>query len=204
MHSIHTADRETVDLFKSTFPEYKGRNVEIIAFSGPKSLHSYWSGGYRDYWAIVELSTGCKVDLSEMVWAPFVRMDREYVLSGLVPGYALFQHSYSGTKQYAKVHVLPDNLCKYLPSSQSLSWEERVVLAASRSLKSSYAGIKEYRKHEAGAKTGILPAEYDNAKLSLIEKGMLNKAGAITNEGRNTIQWTELYALAQERKQSVN
>lgn len=85
-----------------------------------------------------------------------------------------------------------------IPPKPALAWAESVVLAATRSLKSSYAGIKNYRFYEAHERTGITETEWDSAKAVCIQKGLLNRAGAITDDGRNAIEWTRLESLKRE------
>lgn len=70
-----------------------------------------------------------------------------------------------------------------------------MVLAATRGLKSSYAGIKNYRFHAARESTGITEPEWNQAKDACMAKGLLNRAGAISDDGRNAIEWTQLESL---------
>ncbi len=97
------------------------------------------------------------------------------------------------------IYVNPENISKMLPPAEETPWEEKVVLSATRSLKSSYGGIKDYRFYEASRETGITKPEWDKAKESLINKGMLNKSGAITDKGRNVIGNVDLYQLRREK-----
>jgi len=82
-----------------------------------------------------------------------------------------------------------------LPQKPALTWAQSVVLAATRGLKSSYAGIPNYRRHAAQREVGITIEEWETAKAECISKGFLNRAGAITDDGRNVIEWTQLYTL---------
>ena len=68
------------------------------------------------------------------------------------------------------IYVRPENAVGMLPAPIELTWTEQVVLYACRSLKSSYAGISNYRLHEATRETGITGAEYELAKASLISR----------------------------------
>ena len=63
--------------------------------------------------------------------------------------------------------------------------DERTVLIATKSLKSSYGGVSNFRFHEANRSTGITLDRYNTAKSTLIGKKLLNAAGAVTIEGRN-------------------
>ena len=72
-----------------------------------------------------------------------------------------------------------------LPAPVDLTDDEKTVLIATRSLKSSYNGIPNYRFVEAKRARGITLERWEAAKTSLIDKKFLNKAGAITVEGKN-------------------
>lgn len=95
-----------------------------------------------------------------------------------------------------RLYVHPDNVRRdMITSSVELTWEEKVVLTATRSLKSSYGGVKNFRYTEANHVTGITLKHWDEAKANLIERKLLNRAGAITNAGRNAIGDPQLREL---------
>ncbi|KPL05710.1 hypothetical protein AMJ85_11125, partial [candidate division BRC1 bacterium SM23_51] len=60
-----------------------------------------------------------------------------------------------------------------------------------------YAGISNYRFHEAHRQTGITLEQWERGKRALIAKKLLNRAGAATNDGRN-VEVADLYCLAKE------
>jgi hypothetical protein len=76
---------------------------------------------------------------------------------------------------------------KLLPAPTALSEPERIVLWATRSFKAGYAGDPENRYHEARRETGITRDDWTRGKAMAIEKGLLDKRGAITVAGRNAI-----------------
>lgn len=81
----------------------------------------------------------------------------------------------------ATLYVHPDAMVKMLPEpATDLTALEKAVLFVTRSLK-SFA-----RKEEADS-YGISGRDYDSAKKSLIEKGLLKKNGSITPNGKNAI-----------------
>jgi hypothetical protein len=101
----------------------------------------------------------------------------------------------------ARLYVHPEAVTKFIPApTDVLSWAERVVLAATRGLKSSYGGVKEFRKVESMKDTGISAGAYDAAKASLIKTGHLDSRGAITAKGKNAIGWTSLDELRREKQ----
>lgn len=175
-------------LAAAAFPDYKGRSFAIRILTGPINCASYWDGGSRSYFRFVRLA-----DLQASAEVPAQSaFDRkvEGLDSVTVPdGFVCVEHSYfCGRDGGLTFHVPQANSAGLLPAPVELSWTEQVVLYACRSLKSSYAGIPNYRLHEASRATGITGAEYDQAKASLIGRKLLNKAGAITVDGRNACQ----------------
>ena len=80
-----------------------------------------------------------------------------------------------------------ESITKMLPEKPVLSDDEITVLKYTSSLKSSYAGIKNYRFHEAHRNTGISLDNWNTTKQALIDKKLLRKNGSITADGRNAI-----------------
>ena len=177
--------REVIDLGKRAFPEYKGRKFSVSVVQGPLNCASYWSEGSRDYFRFVRLADGevsAEVPAQSAFDRPIGGIDRVELPAGFV----CVEHSFRGNRQWITVHVHPDNFVQALPRpAEVLSLQEKIVLYATRSLKSSYGGIPNYRHHEAQRATGISLGEYLTAKSSLMMKGFLNKAGALTVDGRN-------------------
>ncbi len=189
----HTTAPEVQEIARAAFPDYTGRKFSVAAFQGPMNLASYWDGGSRTYYAVVDLNTKKSVEIPQSG----TMFDKQtYRMTTLPFNLAVVAHSiFMGKDGGITIYVNPDNLTKMLPKTDEVSWAEKVVLAATRGLKSSYAGIKDYRFREALKDTGITRVEWDTAKEALIQKGMLNKAGAITDAGKNAIGWTDLYKL---------
>lgn len=126
---------------------------------------------------------------------PFVNGGKIFKVGRLPENVALVRH-YHGRFESITIYLNPANLrTDLLPPKPALDWAQSVVLAATRSLKSSYAGIRNYRFQEAHERTGITEAEWNSAKDACIASGLLNRAGAITDAGRNAIEWTRLEAL---------
>lgn len=193
--TLHTSAPEVQSLVRTAFPGYSGKRFTVETFSGPMVLNSYWSGGSRDYWALVNMATG-KVFTVPENGTPWTN-PRGFKVGRLPLNLALVRHS-KGHYESTCVYVSPENISKYLPAPAELSREEKIVLAATSGLKSSYAGIKDYRFHEANQMTGIPRSLWDSTKAELIGKGLLNKAGAITDAGRNAIGRTDLYQIGKE------
>jgi hypothetical protein len=65
----------------------------------------------------------------------------------------------------------------------NLTWAEKVVLS-SFGYKSSYAGIRDYRKHEAMNQTSITDKEYEAARDSLKRRGFIRPNNALSPMGK--------------------
>lgn len=198
---------------------YNGRQFNVNPAESI-TCTSYWDGGSKTDWAVV-MPSGSKTDwavvtqigsssmtttrnmqVSEMgisVWfvgecgSPFSPPAPTFTVT---PDMIVIAHSiFCGKDMGITFYVHPSRLPALLPApSAALSREQRIVLCATRSLKSSYAGISNFRFHEAHQQTGISLADWDRSKAELISMGLLNKAGAITVSGRNAIgQYLDLY-----------
>jgi hypothetical protein len=152
-----------------------------------------WDGGSRDVYSYIRLSDGAAVEMPGQRNAP--DSSRSEVLVTLVPGYAVVRHSrFQGQDMGLTFYIHPDNAATMLPApSADLAPHEKLVLIATRSLKSSYGGRDRYQmaadeyscRQALGDSTYPTREQWDAAKAALISRGYLNKAGAITPAGRN-------------------
>ena len=167
---------------------FKARVVESVTVP---SYAGNWDGGSRDTYTLINLETGQEVAASDNVSAPWdKRSDRLIVLR---PGFAVVEHSiFCGKDMGLTFYVHPDNAAKLLPAPAApLSDHERIVLNATGAFKSSHNGKDRYAmasdeaRWSRNAATFPTREQWQSAKDSLIAKGLLNKAGAITVTGRN-------------------
>lgn len=104
------------------------------------------------------------------------------------------QHVISGGNDRGlRIFGLPDTLMELVEPGLDLrppllTWAEKVVLAATRGLKSQF-------RWQYARRTGITAEEYQSARSALADKKMLTKAYALTNAGRNAIGFTQLDSL---------
>lgn len=199
---LKPTDPAVAALLRVTFPTAHAKDVAIrICPCGGMSLTSYWSGGQRNYHAVIKLATmevwhvpenGSGYSAVDHVFGP-----AGFPLELPAPGFAVVT-STEGHYHAVTIAIHAENAAKLIPATPEISWAERVVLVATRRLKSSYAGINDYRFHEASHYTGITRQEWDAAKSSLINRKMLNAAGAITTDGRNSAGSKDLYSLKRE------
>ena len=180
-------------LAKLSFPDYHGKKFKIVTLTGPITIASYWSGGSRDYWTFIRIEDMEVKSLPIELGNPFVGPARE---TEIPRGYMAVKHSYyCGKDMGLTFYAHPENVTRFLPEKADLSQAEKIVLCATRSLKSSYGGVSDYRYREARRETGIARVAWDIAVESLISRGFLDKRKAITVDGRNAIGNVQLYQL---------
>jgi hypothetical protein len=175
-------------IVKAGFPGYKGRTVQVRVTEGPLDLRSYWDGGSRTTFAFVRLDTlkTAQMPPQSAFDAPIGGADA----FKLVPGVVVVEHRISCGRDAGiciNAHPADANHAALSAPKVDLTRAQRIVLVATRSYKSSYAGRKEYRFHEARQQTRITRAEWDTAKGACIASKLLNKRGAITDAGRNAV-----------------
>jgi len=174
---------EVRSIIARAFPAYNGRSISVQPFDGPMRLDSYWSGGSRDYWTAVSLVSGQTAPVPEN-GTPFTPAIGQ--LEALPENTVLVCWSrVGGGTDYVTVYVRPENLTKMLPAPVALTAHEAIVIEYTCHLKNTYGGRTNIRFTEANEKTGITAEQWDAAKASLIVGGFLNKAGAVTDAGRN-------------------
>ena len=200
---IYSNDPKLKEIALAGFPDYNGKKFSLSITDRPVDLKSYWDGGSRSYFAVVKLATMEVVEVPQNGHL----QSKQVINNTLFPcdGFAVVQNSiYRGKDMGVTVHIHPDNANKVAIEdlSDKITWPEKVVLSATRGLKSSYGGVKNYRFKEAQSITGITEEEYEKAKSDLIQRKLLNAAGAITPEGRNAIGQKTLYALKRGQEYS--
>lgn len=172
------------------FPNFNKREVKIETFSGPMLLNSYWSGGTRDYYAFLNLSTLKSVGVPENGSA-FVTPNG-IQCNSLPEGLALVRFTQGGYSA-ATIFLRPENIAPMLERRAELTRAEQIVLVATRCYKASYAGISDYRAKEIQRDDLLSMAEIQDARASLQGKGLLNKRNALTTAGKNACPKGDLY-----------
>ena len=172
----------------AAFPKYKGKKCKIEYRKGTINLRSYWDGGSRSYYAIVRLSDN-KIGNVPTCHPVYDRQIKDVDNFTIPSGFCIVENRiFCGRDMGLIIHVNEDESIKLFDNPpDELSLNKRIVLYATKSLKSSYGGIKNFRFYEAKQSTGINLNDWNIAKQELINDKLLNKAGAITNLGRNAI-----------------
>lgn len=179
-----TATTEMKNLAKEIFG-YTGRKFEV-AIASTYRLEAYWSEGSRSSCVLVSRDGLAYSHPTPATKDPFKKEAHQTI--DLPPGHFVLEHCIScGKDMGITFYVRPDEADTFelAPPSEELTRNEKIVLLATLSLKSSYGGIRNYRLHEAKRDTDITSLDYEAAKASLIERGYLNKAGAATIKGKN-------------------
>ncbi|MDE2103711.1 MAG: hypothetical protein KGL39_41120 [Patescibacteria group bacterium] len=187
-------------IIKACYPSYNGRLIKAVVRDGGMNLNSYWDGGSRSYFQLYRLDTGENAGIPQN-GTMFDKIDLSGQTKYPCENVAVVEHSiFCGKDAGITIHLHPANGALYLPDKPELSREEKIVLVATRSYKSTYAGISNYRFREAREQTGITAEAWENAKQSCITRGFLNKAGAITYTGKNAVDgmWN-LRSLKEEK-----
>lgn len=190
---------ELLHILIHTFPNYRGRKWEIQEMPEHMGINSYWDGGSRRYYALFDLSSNKSINMGDS--HPFFdRTGNLVLIRDTCPiNMILVENNIVQGKDHGIIfYIKPENLQKMLPEKTNvqITWAEKVVLVATRSLKPSY------RIGNAMQDTGITAKEYMEGKESLIMKGLLDKRGAMTIDGKNLVAsfgWQDLYVLRKER-----
>jgi len=175
------------ELATMAFPSYRGRTFKLVADGDPVSVVSYWAGGSRDSYVAIDLATGRALPIPQN-GTPFdggpIRPDGVAV----PPGYAIVKHSvFCGKDVGITFYVHPSAAARFLPAPVDITDDARLVLNYTAQLVISCGGETNIRFREAARDKGITRQQWDDAQQALKTRGMLNKAGAITNAGRNAI-----------------
>lgn len=173
---------------------YNGMKLEARAFPDyGKDVHSCWNEGRKDYFYLVRLLDNVALPIPEN-GSPFIQ---GITLKELPPGTCLVERA-DGSYTHCTIFFRPEEITALLPAPVKLDQDVKIVLFYTRHLKSSYAGISNYRLHQALEHGTITEERWNSAKSKAIELGLLNKAGAITASGRNIETWRDDYALRKE------
>ena len=178
---------EIKNLARQCFPRYRGRRFTINNSGHSVNISSCWDGGSRSTFAMLELGTGKRLDIAQN---GTMHDGGPIAPEGVkVPaGYVLAEHVISCGKDLGiTFHIDPNTSTAFLPANVELTSDELIVLKATARHQNTYGGETDRRFREATRKHGISRDAWNTAKAALISRKLLNRAGAITNSGRNAI-----------------
>lgn len=179
MTTTHHLDLKDVPAHLRT--GYQGRRFAVTlceAVTIPATA-GLWDGGSRDVYSAIDLATGATVTACND--GPFrggARDQRLAIPMGVaILRYSIFQGKDCGLTYYLR----PEDAAPLLPPpADDLEPTLRAVLQITAQCKPAY------RLDEAAYK-GIAPETFSSAKALLMERGLLNAAGAITTAGKNAL-----------------
>lgn len=182
-------------ILEVAFPENKSRTVRLELFKAPMRVDSYWDGGSKNTYVFVDLATKEQIHKVHTNH-PFFEANQPNEVRDLPQNVAIVEHHiFCGKDMGFTIYLNAINLTPLLPQKTELSNDEKIVLVYTAQLKSSYAGISNYRFHEAHDDIGITEEQWNAAKNICMDKKLLDKRGAITIEGRNAIDGIHRYDL---------
>lgn len=202
MSKIYTNHPDVKRIATAAYPNYTGRKFSIEVSNRPIDVCSSWEGGSKDYFVFLRLDNlkTWEMPQQSMYDAKVEGADRVSLVAGMV----CVEHSiFCGKDMGITIYVHPDNAPRFIENKPEVSIEEKIVLVFTRSYKNTYGGQTNIRYREAVRNTGISLSKWVEAIATLQEKGMLNKAGSITNEGKNIIGDTNESVVAREYKGNV-
>lgn len=188
---MHITGKEPLvkEIVKVAYPEYKGRKFSLKV-SETINIYSQWSGGSKDTFVFVRLIDGAiQGPIPAPSFSPYHDDPRQIIKLDGVLGLICVEHSYfCGKDMGITLHVHPQTLAQDSLTAggmePDLSDDEKKCLRATWSCVSSYGGDKNYRQSQSR----LSLARWEAVKSDLIEKGYLNKRGALTIKGKNAAE----------------
>lgn len=182
---LKMSDPTVRDIIRTTFPDYNGKNVTARIQETVVLYGTMWDDGSKREYKLLRLSDMRVIDIED---APYMETSRLHEAEiKMEPGLVVVcLNHFRGTKRL-EIISSAENITPMLSAPNDLTEDEKTVLVATRSLKSSYAGIKDYRFLEAKRRRGITRERWDEAMNLLKSKKYLSSSGAITVDGRNAV-----------------
>ena len=182
---IDKPDSTIQEIIRNCYPGYNGKKISISS-DIPSSLDSYWSEGSKNYYCFYHLSE--KKVIPVHTNHPAFEKNRPRDLNKLPDQIVIVEHTIFCGKDFGiTIYVNVSDLTPLLPSTDSISRNEAIVLTATRSLKNTYGGESNIRFKRANETYKISKEDWDNCQKSLVNKGFLDKRFSITANGRNAL-----------------
>lgn len=187
---LKSNDESVRKIVQATFPSFHGKEVVACIQDSVQLYGTLWDEGNKRDYVFLSLNTMETLPIPEQPF--FERSELHEYQFPMQPGVIVVCLVQSRGKEYLEIISSADNITPLLPAPTDLTEDERTVLIATRSLRSSYNGIKDYRFQEARRVRGITRDRWDAAVETLKGKGFLQKNGAITTDGKNAIGFAQL------------
>jgi hypothetical protein len=197
---LRRSDPTVDELIRTAFPGLKCQSVEAIVTDSVHFYGTNWDEGNRRDYVIVRLADRKTFRIDE---APFMERSELHEKTYALPsGFVVIVHVI-GRYEHVEIHTAAENVTRRLPAPTELTEDEEIVLVATRSLKNTYGGETNIRFRRAREHTGIDLHRWETAKATLIARKLLNRAGAITVEGRNACPNHDLFHIQQRRRRQA-
>ena len=174
---------------KAAFPAYNGRKFRVeFGVTHPINVRSYWDGGSKTSYAIVDLATNWVKHIPE--GHPMFNKKPDWIdLDAFVipEGQVLVSKSVVCGKNTGITIFTPATPLLESGAESDLTEMETNVLIVTARYKSSYAEYSDYRAYELNRLFGYTKSEIEATRSSLMEKGYMNRNKSINNKGRNAI-----------------
>lgn len=194
--TIYFTPNETIKKLVNTIFNYKGRTYRVEK-SNFYLLENYWSGGSRKYCALVNRDSLSYSFPKTETTNPMLSQAHQTIeipSNHFIIEHTIFRGKDLGIRFISREDELDPVLVEN--NNVNLTIIEKIVLYCFQ-YKSSYGGIKNYRKYIA---VDIITAEeYDIGLTNLKEKGLVNSRNALTIEGKNKKSFLpDLHILKEE------
>jgi hypothetical protein len=191
MSTVHLkmTDPTVAAIVKAAFPHFTGKDVRAVIADTVTFHGTMWDKGSKRDYVMMDINSR---RLSHIPTERYNVPSEAHRTPHAIPaGFVCVVRDRWGQLEHVEIIGPAANITPMLEAPAELTHDERIVLVATRSCKSSYGLIKDYRFVEAQSRTGITRERYEAAKVSLIGRKLLNRAGAITVEGKNAIGWAD-------------
>lgn len=185
LHLNLNDNKDVKRVVKAAYPAYNGRKISVRFNIDKMNVRSYWDGGRKTTYTVVGLTDDLPAKRLPDSHPMFNSVDFDpdnFVIPQNCVVVALNQGGYG---ESIVVYTAASPLLE--TGEKQLTETEVQVLLATRGLKSSYAGISDYRKHEIMRVLHITGEEVDAIRKVLRERGYLHKNNAISNKGKNAV-----------------
>ena len=187
---MYIEHKDAAPIVAKAFPHYNGhRQINVLPLEqGVSVYNTYWDSGSRRKYVAINLETLDTISVPAVAPAQFGGpRDIPPITPAVLPPNCAVAVLNEGRYTHIELYVASANIPKFLPPVAELDRDVEIVLLATASLKASYGGIPNFRFTRAQEKYGITWAAWCKGKEDAIKAGYLNKAGAITANGRNAV-----------------
>ena len=197
MTQIALERKQAEPIIAATFPGFTGKRITLTVSESVTLSGLNWCEGSRSMYRACTIDAKPCPSTIDLGFAPPWDNPFEGKTFPLPQGYVIAE-LHQGSYECLYIHINPADGGNLLPAKVELTPHLRTVLVATKTFKSSYGGKSRYEMAKSDSEwshsdtfkalagtTFPTPDEWEAAKAELVTLGLLNKAGAITVQGRN-------------------